>query len=141
MSATLSIEKARNSIKKTKKMTKTTKKKVRKMTKELREHLVGARLADVENLNKTNPQGAVRKLLRVAHMYKEVIMSLQQQNENQQLMLDKIADEIVKQEQHLLREVKRLHGLLSTRSATSEASSYIYGQNEIGGNVDSPFSI
>lgn len=136
-----SVGRVSQSIRKSKKRLRNTKKSISMLKKDLDQGLLNERIKDAKSANKTNSQDAVRKLIGLTQLYGDVIKKLQLKIASQESQLEKVREEVTKQETSLLREVKKLHSLLSTKSNNSESSSYIYGQNEIGGNRDSPFSI
>lgn len=131
----------KKSVESAKTATKKMKKAVKKHRAELKEAIHAKAMKRARDAARTNDQQAMRKLLRLTDEYGSVILSLQKTIKRQEIALDMLSDEVERQETYLLKEVKRLHALLSTRRNGSEPSMYIYGQNDIGGNRDSPFSI
>lgn len=139
---TTPVANLKESIKATKKSAKVIRKKIKKHKKELlKEHELTKTMKKVNSGTKRLENQTIRKLLRVTKHLADGIIAVQHKLTKQDLLLEKVSEDVERQETYMLKEVKRLHGLLSMRQGRSESSMYIFGQKEIGGIDDSPFNI
>lgn len=132
----------KENVKSSKKEAKVIRKKIKRHKKELlKEHELVKTMKKVNAGAKGLESQTIRKLLRVTKHLADGILAVQQKIVKQDILLEKVADDVERQETYMLKEVKRLHSLLSMRQKGSESSMYIFGQKEIGGIDDSPFNI